>query len=188
VVTAAGAALLMGLTLPADATVPPPPEPVAGPSTRADRAATAPATVTSPLRPAVRPSTAQKATADYACMGRHSTVTLRAARVGGGRVEITMTASGLASPVDLAAGDVRVTLRMTARRHGERSTVVFTGTNPRLSRGGPLRAGPLRAKVADGTRLDSFRGRRAAALELHRGLLGVRCTAQTAQRPGPFRF
>ncbi len=182
-VSAAGAALLMGLTLPADATAPPAAGPAAAPVPSPTERAAAKA-----VRPAVRPSKAQTVTAVYACMGRHSTVKLRAVRGTGGRAEITMLDSGIHSPVALAAGDVRVTLRLTAHRRGGHRTVVFTGTNPPIRHGGPLRAGPLRAKVAQGTRLDSFRGRGAVALELHRGLLGVRCTAQTAQRPGPFRF
>jgi hypothetical protein len=191
VVTAAGTALLMGLTLPADATAPPADGSVAGSATAAPARPGAERAAEATVRPAVRPPKVQTATADYACMGRHSIVKLRAARVGGGRVEVTMTASGLTSPVTLAPGDVRVTLRLTARRgggHRAGRAVVFTGTNPHLRRGGPLRAGPLRAKVAAGARLNSFRGRDAAALELRRGLLGVRCTAETAQRPGPFRF
>lgn len=138
--------------------------------------------------PAPRRTDVQQATATYACLGRHGTVKLRAARISGGRVEIIVTAPGIPAPVTLAAGDVDVTLRLSAHRHGHRRTVAFTGSNPRVRKGGPLRVGPLRAKVAEDTRLDSLRGRNATALELRRGLLGVRCTALSAQRPGPFRF
>jgi hypothetical protein len=191
VLTAAGAGLLLGLTLPADVTAPPAPSPGARPAGYATLTpgAHGPAGPGSPdARPAVRQTRIQHATAVYACIGRHSRVKLRAARDADGRVEITMAAARLTSPVALSAGDVRVTLRLTARHRGERRTIAFSGTNPGIREGGPLRAGPLWAKVAEGTRLDSFRGRNAVALELHRGLVGVRCSAKTAQRPGPFRF
>ena len=189
VVTAAGAGLLLGLTLPADATGPPVPSSGARPAAYTSPTAGADGEAGPAGRAGARLRQVQHATAVYACIGRHSRVKLRAAREEDGRVEITMAASRLTSPVSLSAGDVRVTLRLTGRRHGEhRRTVVFTGTNPVIGEGGPLRAGPLWAKVAKGTRLDSFRGRDAVALELHRGLVGVRCSAKTAQRPGSFRF
>lgn len=135
---------------------------------------------TGPRGVAVAPGTV---TATYRCADQVGDVKLAAARRGE-HATVEVRLPKFKAPVPLFGGVLSTKLTLATADGG---TVTFKGAdNPAMSRGEPVRSGPLRGTVRAGERLDSFTGHQS----LSAVVLGYRitCTALSDQRPGPFTF
>ncbi|MFD7880336.1 hypothetical protein ACFV5G_40805 [Streptomyces sp. NPDC059766] len=108
--------------------------------------------------------------------------TLTATQVSSTSATITLSATGITTPLALSANSINSTLTMTNSTGANR---VFSGTvNPAMPAGGAVTVGPLPGTVAVGDSLDFYKG----SLKMVIFGITVTCTSSAAQSPGPFVF
>ncbi|MER5602543.1 hypothetical protein [Streptomyces sp. NPDC002265] len=108
--------------------------------------------------------------------------TLTATQVSSTSATITLSSTGITTPLALSANSINSTLTMTNSTGANR---VFSGTvNPAMPAGGAVTVGPLPGTVAVGDSLDFYKG----SLKMVIFGITVTCTSSAAQSPGPFVF
>ncbi|MGW2823714.1 hypothetical protein ACWC24_22375 [Streptomyces sp. NPDC001443] len=108
--------------------------------------------------------------------------TLTATQVSGTSATVTLSSTGITTPLALSANSINSTLTMTNSTGANR---VFSGTvNPAMAAGGAVTVGPLPGTVAVGDSLDFYKG----SLKMVIFGITVTCTSSAAQSPGPFVF